>query len=266
MRRAFAGMVLMLGMGAVCADELGDAAKAFNSRAYPQALAMYARLAQAGNSEAALRLGEMHWYGEGAPLDRSKGDALFAAAAAAGNTEAAKAAELSRKRAQHLADISYWTTGYDGADLVAGKFNCVAPEIPAMSSTNKGFAVTGSALNAYTACYNGFIENLESTMPVGKRIPAEISLLMSEAELSQARAHLGKVYGSAAARARLVADQVMAQRENWIAGTTAYMTTQLARALQLQQEYAAQARARAEQMGNTPRFDPPREVAAVARP
>ncbi len=226
MKRSILCAVLILAFGAAGADELSDAAAALNAKNYPQALALYSRLASAGNPEAMLRLGEMYWYGEGAPLDRAKGDALFAQAAAAGNQAAVAATSLSRDRQQRLAEITYWTSGYDGADLVAGKFNCVAPEFPEFSQTKRAVTATSEAADAYTACYNGFIDHLQSVMPPGKAVPEAVTLLMSEQELRQATEHLGKVYAAVAARAKVTADQTLAKRDKWMAKTTDYLTTQ----------------------------------------
>jgi hypothetical protein len=226
MKRFIAAMCLILSVGAATADELADAAAALNSKNYPQALALYTRLASAGNPEAALRLGEMYWYGEGAPLDRAKGDALFSQAAAAGNQAAVAATKLTAQRQQRLADIAYWTTGYDGADLTAGKFNCTAPIFPPYSATKRAVTAMSASSDAYTVCYNAFIENIESAMPPGKRIPEDVALLMSDQELNQSREHLGKVYAAVAARGKLAADQTVARREEWMAKTTDYLKTQ----------------------------------------
>ena len=42
-----------------------------------------------------------------------------------------------KQREARRADIDYWTTKYDGADLKSGQFRCVAPRIPAMSKVNE---------------------------------------------------------------------------------------------------------------------------------
>ncbi|WLI87737.1 sel1 repeat family protein [Massilia sp. R2A-15] len=226
MKRFIAGVFLIAGAATACAADLSDAAKALNGKDYRQALALYTQLANAGNPEAELRLGEMYWYGEGAPLDREKGDALFAKAAAAGHPGAVAATRLTGQRQQRLADISYWTTGYDGADLVAGEFNCVQPKAPDVSRTKSEIGKVSAAFEAYRACYNGFISNLESVLPPAKRIPEDIALLMSEQELGQAREHLGKVYAAVAEHGKQTAAQVMASREAWMLQTTAYLTTE----------------------------------------
>lgn len=229
MKRYIAGLVFILAAGAAGAagaDDLAAANNALSSKNYPLAQSLYARLAGAGNADAALRLGEMYWYGEGVPLDRAKGDVLFAQAAAAGNQAAVAATALTRQRQQHLADITFWTTSYDGADLVAGKFNCVAPVFTPHTETKRAVTAIAATSDAYTACYNGFIENLEQALPLGKLIPENVALLMSEQELSQAREHLGKVYAAVAARGKLTAEQVIAQRDKWMAETTVYLTNQ----------------------------------------
>jgi hypothetical protein len=231
--RMIACMLLVLGIGAACADELANAAKALTTQHYPEALATYTRLAQAGDPEAALRLGEMYWYGEGAQLDRAKGDALFAKAAAGGSVEAVAAAKLSGQRADRLRDIAYWTARYDGADLTAGSLHCAAPSIPQYSDSKRSIAAVGRANAAYAACYNGFIDNLMHALPPGKRIPADVAIVMSEQELLQANEHVGKVYAAVAAREKRVADQVMANRASWIDATMAYLKTQEARTQQL---------------------------------
>ena len=226
MKHLMAGLVFAICAGSVYADQLSDAASALEKKNYPVAVAAYTKLADAGNAEAALRLGEMYWYGEGVPLDRAKGDALFARAAAAGNRDAAASLKLSAQRQAHMADIAYWTSGYNGADLSAGKFNCVAPTYPPYSETKRAVTEVGDAYNAYIACYNGFVDNLSAAMPAGKRIPEEVALLMSEEELTQARAHLTKVYMDAAARGKAVADATLARNALWTKDTSEYLANQ----------------------------------------
>ena len=226
MKHLIAALALLAGVGTVCADELSDAASALDKKHYAAAVASYTKLANAGNAEAAFRLGEMYWYGEGVPLDRAKGDALFAKAAAAGNQSAAVSLKLSGQRQARMDDINYWTGGYDGADLTAGKFNCVAPVYPPYSETKRGITAIGDAYAAYVACYNGFVDHLGAAMPAGKRIPEEVALLMSEEELAQARTHLTKVYTAAAERAKTGADTASARHAAWSKDTEQYLATQ----------------------------------------
>jgi TPR repeat protein len=209
--------------GAAYADDLADANKALAAKSYPQAMQLYTKLAAAGNAEARFRLGEMYWFGQGVAPDRAKGDALFAQAAAAGIADAKTAMTRTARRAERSADIAHWTAKYDGADLTSGKFRCDRPAIPALSKSNDEIAATSKAYNAWTACYNAMIANLAESMPAGKRIPADVLDLMTEAEFDQARAHLDRVYGSVADRAQAEAADTLAQHGAWEKATVAYV-------------------------------------------
>lgn len=199
---------------------MADAEKALATKAYPQALQLFSKLAAAGNPQAQLRLGEMYWYGEGVALDRAKGDALFAQAAASGNADAIAARSLSAQRASNGAAIAYWTGGYDGADLTAGKYNCAAPAIPAVSKTNAEIKAINQSVVQWRQCYNEFAANLNAGLPAGKRIPAEVVVVMSEPETQQAKAHVEQVYGTVLSKAQADAAAVMARHAAWQVATT----------------------------------------------
>lgn len=122
--------------------------------------------------------------------------------------------------------VAYWTTGYAGEDLTAGKFDCRPPAIPAYSKTNQDVEATAKAIDAWQACYNGFVDNLNDAMPPGKRIPADVQAKMTPAELEQARAHLDQVYGKVIAQAQQVAEQTLAKRAAWQSETNKYIAEQ----------------------------------------
>jgi TPR repeat protein len=208
------------------ADELDDANKLIEAKSYPQAIALLNKLSDAGNTNAQLRLGQVYWYGEGVPVDRSKADALFAKAAAAGNAEAKVAMGLSPARQRHMADIEYWTSKYDGADLTSGQYECKPPLVPEKSATRDEVKATSNAINQWKTCYNGFAQHLGDAMPVGKQIPVEIADLMTDQEMDQARAHLDQVYGHIASSRKAVADQTLAAYDKWQKQTTDYLRQQ----------------------------------------
>ena len=221
--RAIVLAVALTLSGAAFADDLSDANKALTAKSYPQALQLYTKLAAAGNAEARFRLGEMYWYGQGVAVDRAKGDALFAQAAAAGIADAKTAMTRTARRAERSADIAYWTEKYDGADLTSGQYRCDRPAIPAVSTSNDEIASTGKAYNAWTACYNGMIANLSDAMPPGKRIPADILDLMTETEFDKSRTHLERVYARVADTTQAGAAEVVAQHGAWEKATVAYV-------------------------------------------
>ncbi|MDB5961060.1 MAG: hypothetical protein JWP59_2354, partial [Massilia sp.] len=74
-------------------------------------LPLTAMQAEKGDPAALLRLGEMYWYGDRAPLDRVRGDLMFARAAAAGSPQAPAALKMSAQRQRQLADIEWWLAG-----------------------------------------------------------------------------------------------------------------------------------------------------------
>lgn len=208
---------------AAFADELADANKLIDAKSYAQGIALLTKLSDGGNTNAQLRLGQVYWYGEGVPVDRARGDALFAKAAAGGSADAKIALGMTAARSQHLQDIDYWTTRYDGADLTSGQFACKAPPIPAKSTTRADVLDTNKAVNVWKACYNGFVRNLDDATPAGKRIPVEVADLMTDQEMNQARAHLDQVYNRVAAASRSEADKTIAAYGNWQNETTLYM-------------------------------------------
>lgn len=225
---------------AVCtgafADELADANKLIDAKSYAQAIALLTKLSDGGNTNAQLRLGQVYWYGEGVPVDRARGDALFAKAAAGGNADARIAMGMTAARGQHMQDIAYWTSKYDGADLTSGQFACKAPAIPAKSTTRDDVLGTNKAVNAWKTCYNGFVRNLDDAMPAGKRIPVEISDLMTDQEMNEARAHLDQVYSRVAASSKADADKTLAAYDSWKNETTLYMKQKNIEALRVMQD------------------------------
>lgn len=212
--------------GAAMADDLGDVNKLLESKSYPQAVAMLTRLSDAGNASAQLRLGQMYWYGEGVAVDRPRADALFAKAAAAGNKEAQSALGMTGARQQHLGDIAWWTSTYDGADLASGQLDCKAPAVPARSTTNQEIKATNDAINAWKACYNGFVKNLNDVYPVGKRIPGEIADLMTDAEMEQAKRRLTEVYARVGDKAKVSAEATLTAFDNWQKATEDWVRQQ----------------------------------------
>jgi hypothetical protein len=210
--------------GTAHADELADANAFFQNKAYPKALQLYTKLANAGNAEAQLHLGEMYWYGEAGPIDQAKAEGWFRKAAAKGNQRAVAALEIMRQRHARHAEIDYWVSKYDGADLKSGKFRCVAPRIPAMSKMNEEIASVSSAVSVWQDCYNGFVANLNAYSPLAKHIPEDIAKLLNQQEIDAATVHLGEVHQRIAADASINAKLVLADLAAWRGATETYVS------------------------------------------
>jgi TPR repeat protein len=215
-------LALLMG-SAVHADELADANALFAKKAYPQALQLYARLANAGNVEAQRHLAEMYWYGEAGVVDNAKADSWFRKAAAKGDKVSAAALEVMRQRELRRADLDYWIGKYDGADLKSGQFRCPAPRFPAISKINQEIDAVSAKFQAWQNCYNAFVRNLNDASPLTKRIPDDIAKLLNKEEMDKATAYLGEVHARIAEDARISAKLVLADFAVWRDATEAYV-------------------------------------------
>jgi TPR repeat protein len=212
-------MSLLLVASAAFADDLGDANKFLNAKDYGKAFPIYARLAQSGNAEAQLRVGEMYWFGEGTRADLKKAEEWLGKSAAAGNADAATSLAALKRRASRGNEIAYWTTTYAGEDMVSGQFACKRPAIPAVSKTNTEIKSLAASMDQWRNCYNNFVANLNDAMPPGKRIPAEVLDMMTPAEATQAQRHLDQVYAKLAADAARDAETFAREESAWRTAT-----------------------------------------------
>ncbi|UOD30597.1 sel1 repeat family protein [Massilia violaceinigra] len=222
MKKTLFCLALMLG-GVVHADELADANALFAKKSYPQALQLYTKLANGGNAEAQLHMGEMYFYGEAGTVDLAKAETWFKKSAAKGNKTAAASLEMMKKRDARRAELDYWIGKYDGAELSAGQFRCPAPRIPAMSKQNDEIESVSAKVAAWQDCYNGFVRNLNESSPLTKRIPKDIADLLTKDEAEQSRLHLEGVYAGIAENAKVSAKLVLADFGAWRSATDAYI-------------------------------------------
>lgn len=222
-------IVAMLFSCGAYADDLSDANGLLEAKSYPQALSLYTRLASAGNAEAQFHLGEMYLYGEGVGTDAGVAGEWFQKAAAGGNKQAVAALELIKQRAVRRADIDFYANNYQGADIALSKFNCVEPVVPEVSLTKRQITAVQEGLDAWTACYNGFVQNLNASLPPGKGIPSDVERLMNEQEYAQAKALMDKAYVAVSTQATQKAAQIEEKRVAWQAKTEAYVHAELAK-------------------------------------
>lgn len=223
MKRLLCGLMLAAAAGAAMADDLGDADKALRAKDYGRAFPLYARLADAGNAEAQFRLGEMVWYGDGTTVDMGKSRAWLQKAAAAGHLGARETLAVLDQRERRAADIAYWTTAYQGEDLLSGKYACAMPAIPAVSTQIGEIQEVGKAMSRWATCYNDFAADLRAAGPGSNRIPADLRKLMTPAELAQAVKRLDTVVAGVVKRREAEADEFTARRAAWLAATDKYL-------------------------------------------
>ena len=224
MKKTLFCLTLLLSLcKAAQADDLSSANALFAKKDYPQALQLFIKAANAGNPEAQLHLGEMYLYGEAGSVDLVKAGSWFRKAAAKGNPTAIAALEMMKQRELRTEEIAYWTSKYDGADLKSGKFRCPAPRIPAMSKVNDEIASVAAKVQAWQACYNGFVENINAATPLTKRIPTDIANLLTKDELAAATAHLEGVQARIVEEARVASKLLLADYAVWRDATDAYV-------------------------------------------
>jgi uncharacterized protein len=216
-------LALLVG-GPALADPLADANAAFAKKDYPQALQLYTKLANAGNAEAQLRLGDMYLNGEAGAVDEAKAQAWLGKAAAKGNKDAVAALELMQQRAAHRADIDYWISKYDGSDLREGEYRCPTPRIPTLSKQNEEIDRVAGLIKSWQDCYNRFVEHMNAVSPLVKRIPPEVAKLMTKDEMARATTHLEQVHANVAEDARVSAKLILADYGAWRHATQAWVT------------------------------------------
>lgn len=229
-------VALLAVTGFAAADDLVEANRMLAAGEYGKALPIYQRLADAGNAEAQLRLGEMYWFGDGTAPHLGKAAEWFQKSAAAGNADAAASLASLKRRETHGNEVIYWTTTYQGEDLVSGKFDCKLPALPDVSISNEEIKATRTAIKAWRDCYNGFVANVNAALPPGKAIPAETLDMMTPAEAQQAQRHLDQVYNKLISDGRRNADAFMVKETAWLDQTERYVARQNERTEQMRDE------------------------------
>jgi hypothetical protein len=208
------------------AGELEEANKLLESKAYPQAMSLYTKLANQGNAQAQFHLGEMYWYGEAGKIDVPLAKSWFEKAAAGGSKEAGAALATMQMRATRAADIAYWTGSYDGAALTSGKNACAAPVFPALSKENEDIKTINRQYQEWSTCYQQQVAHLQSAAAPVKVIPADVADLMNQQEFEQASARVDQVNARVAREIGASAEAVIANYDKWRTSTQAYVNEQ----------------------------------------
>jgi TPR repeat protein len=201
------------------ADELADGLKAWEKRDFAQAQQIYTRLANDGNAQAQLLLGELYGFGEGVPEDLPMAEKWLAKAQSAGNPDAAASLASVRQRAARKADIARYASGFDGADLRLEKFGCTRPVYPDVSRSQAQIREVEAGTKTWRACYDRFAAFLAAQMPAGKAIPEDLASLMNLSELDRARNSMDQAYARATAAASTEGKAILADYDGWYART-----------------------------------------------
>lgn len=222
MKKTLACLTLLLAASAF-AGELDDANAAFEKKDYATAFKLYTKLANAGNAVAQQHLGQMYWYGEAGQVDEAKAQEWFRKAAAKGNAVAIASLEVMQQRVARRAEIDYWMSKYDGADLRSGQYRCPAPRFPAVSKVSDEVDRVSASMKNWQDCYNRFVTHLNEVTPLTKLIPADVARLMNKQEMEKATAHLEQVQANVAEGARVSSRLVLADFAVWRDATESYI-------------------------------------------
>lgn len=197
------------------ADALSDAQALYAKKAYPQAIAAYTKLANAGNADAQYRLSEIYAGSEAGPADAAKAEAWLSKAAAKGHKQAQAKLDSRQQREAKREQIEYWMSKYDGAEFRSGQYSCPAPRFPAVSKLNDEIDAVTKRMNNWENCFNAAAKNLNAAAPLSKQIPPEIAAVMSKEELEKATTHLMSVQSSLAEEAKVSSALVLADYAVW---------------------------------------------------
>lgn len=221
--------VILLAAGAASANDLTDAEKALRAKEFDKAFPVYAKLANAGNPEAQFHVGRMYWYGDGTAVDLAKSQAWLQKAAASGHGGAKETLATLKQREERAADLAYWTSGYKGEDLVAGKYACPLPKIPAVSKDNADISRVQAEIAQWETCYNDFVAHVNQAPKGDQRLPADVIKLMSPREAEQAAVHVNDAIAGVIGRRRNELLAFNGERDAWYAATEKFVNEANAR-------------------------------------
>lgn len=225
MKKLLAMCVLALVSTAALADELSEGVKAWEARDFARAQQVFSKLAQAGNPEAQLMLGEMYGFGEGVPEDPALAERWLSQAQANGNKDAAESRANVRQRGARKADIARYVAGGDAGDVTLAKAGCTQPVIADVTLSAAEIKATDAKIKEWRACYDRFAARLAAQLPAGKAIPADVAKLMNLTELERARAAMDKAYAAAAADAASQVKAFTAANDAWYARVQKYASS-----------------------------------------
>lgn len=200
------------------ADELATGIKAWEQRDFATAQTIFTKLANAGNPEAQLLLGEMYGYGEGVPEDTAQAERWLGQARSGGHKDAAESLNNVRQRAARKDEIARYVAGAGAAPTLA-QFGCAAPVFPEESRTQREIKAVAAQLADWRSCYQRYAAQLAQPAP---KPPAELAKLMNLVELERANSAGEQALARAAAEASAEAVTFGRASDKWYAHTKRY--------------------------------------------
>jgi len=219
MKKVMAGLVLATLSAVAQADDLADGIKAWEAQDFRRAHQLLGKLAEAGDAEAQLMVGEMTGFGEGVAENPALAERWLNRAKAGGNPAAADSLATLHQRAQRKQEIATYVRGRYGAQLTLEQHGCVRPAIPSgnRTQTQRDMKAVRDTFEAWSTCYESYGKAL-----AGRALPQDVARLMSLSELQQARAALDKANAAVAAASLHQAMEVVASYNAWATNSRNY--------------------------------------------
>ena len=208
--------IVLLGISSLAmAGDLETADTLLKAKAYDKALPIYTKLAQAGDTEAQFRLGEMYWYGDGAAVDLAAANTWLQKAAQRGHQGAIESLEVLKQRQVRSADIAYWTGGQAGGRVEVSGYDCAAPALPKDAKSRESMRDAANRYKEWQVCYDGFAARINAQARATPQIPEDILKLMTPREAEQAYTRLNGNFTQTIARAEREAMRITGEYMAW---------------------------------------------------
>lgn len=199
----------------ITSTSFDEAKRALNNAQYTHAAQLFKELADQGDAQAQVALGEMLWYGDGILPDIPLARTWFSKAAAQGNAKAQQFVELLFEREKRSNEIGFYTTNFDGGNLKWKEDFCPRPQLPAENLTQKLMQSTVTSVNSRLECYNSYVNMLKNNLAEMRYLPPDLKRIMRTEEIEQAAQLTRDLYYRMGLQAHASTNQVLTQYKQW---------------------------------------------------
>ncbi|TFW30022.1 hypothetical protein E4L96_00760 [Massilia arenosa] len=123
-----------------------------------------------------------------------------------------------------VAEIDYWTQGYDGRELAAPMDRCLQPTIPEISRTNRDIKKVVASFTRWNECYQRVVKDLDPSRHPVTHVPSAVLNEMNDDQYQAAARHMDEVYARAVRAIGARADPVVQRFTQWRTRTEAFVT------------------------------------------
>ncbi len=201
-----------------------DAQLAFKQGKYEAAYTLYTQLAEQGHNAAQTQVGEMLWYGEGAPVQAAQAKIWFAKAAAAGNARAQAFLDLFAERDRRKDEIAYFTKAYDAAEIQWDEDRC-GRSIFINFSSNSADRDVLRRYDSWQHCYNKYTKKLVEASQKQFAANDDLKRIMTSEEIKLATQLAQNLYEKNAQLSIAAKKEIEQKVDQWEKNLHAYEVT-----------------------------------------